>query len=498
MKFFSANIHYLVCILLVSMYTDKIYSQEQSTLRFIDSLIQHKQKTFEVPGIAIGIVKDGKTFFQKAYGVQSLHTEIPLTNQSVFHMASVSKPITATAIMKLVEEGKLKLSNKLVEYLPNFVMNSPAYKDITLQQILTHTSGIPDVNDYEWEKPQYDDKASLRYVNSFKNQKLDFLPGSSHKYSNAAYNLLAAVIQKVTEIPFETYMKQEFFSKVGMKNSTFLKEEVTKELATSPHVENCSFTVDKANVYPYNRVHAPSSTLHANTDDMLLWAQLYLNKGEWSEKEIFSKETYTKLTDTQIPFKNGKGMCLGWFTAKIGEKQLFRHSGGDEGYSTFLGFIPEVDFAIVIMANSDTIITEYIATVIMSKLYNNKILNYKTPISFALRKLILEKDINAFKKEYFRLEKEDPNSYAFGKGYLDGLGYDLLEKHYYEKAIAIFKFHLEIQPEVPGFYDSVGDGYLAWNKPEEALVWYKRANKKDPDKEMSLEKIKKLSFELQK
>ncbi len=479
-------------ILFKISYTSAQQNDRDKTEIFIDSLIQLKLKTFEVPGISIGIIKDNKVWYAKSFGVQSLHTQKPLTNKSVFHMASVSKPFAATAIMKLVEDGKLKLSDKLIQYLPTFSMKSEQYKDITLQHILTHTSGIPDVEDYNWKSPEYDDLAALRYVKTFQDQKLEFIPGKEHEYSNAAYNLLAAVVQNVTKKTFEDYMQQTFFNKMELQNTSFSKLDVNSNLATDPHVEAAHFNIDKANIYPYNRIHAPSSTLHSNVDDMLLWAQLYLNKGNFKNQQLFSKNTYKQLTQTVIPFENNRGMCLGWFTSMVNNKKMFRHSGGDEGYSTFFGFLPEENFAITIMANSDTIITEYIAAVIIQKMYNNKNLNYKTPISFALRKVILEKDIETFKEEYHKLQKNASNVYAFGKGYLDGLGYDLLDNFYYEKAVGIFKFNLELQPEVAGFYDSVGDGYLAWNKPQKALLWFKKANEKDPKKKMSLKKIKQL------
>lgn len=486
---------YLILAIFIVLKIPNSLAQQNNgdqTKVFIDSLIQLKLKTFEVPGISIGIIKDNKVWYSKSFGVQSLHTQKPLTNESVFHMASVSKPFTATAIMKLVEDGKLNLSDKLIKLLPNFSMKDERYKDITIKHILTHSSGIPDVEDYNWKKPEYDDRAALSYIKSFENKELEFIPGKDFEYSNAAYNLLAAVIQNVTNNTFEDYMKQTFFSKIGMLNTTFSKLEVKRSLATDPHIESSLFNIDKANIYPYNRIHAPSSTLHSNVDDMLLWAKLYLNKGFFNHEQLFSENSYNQLTKITIPFNDNRGICLGWFTSVIGNKKLFKHSGGDEGYSTFLGFIPEEKSAIVIMANSDTIITEYIASVIINKFYNNKTLNYKTPISFALRKVILEKDIETFKKEYYKLQKNHLNIYAFGKGYLDGLGYDLLDNYYYEKAIDIFKFNTELQPDIAGFYDSVGDGYLAWNKPKKALYWFRKANEKDPEKQMSLKKIKKL------
>ena len=244
------------------------------------------------------------------------------------------------------------MNGKLTQYLPYFTMADERYKDITIKQMLAHTSGIPNTSDYEWDKPQYDDGAAERYVRSHKDMKLDFSPGEQYNYSNPAFDILCDVIAKASEMTFEEYMKQYIFEPIGMKNSTFYKPDVPKELATTPHVLGDSLQLEISKIYPYNRRHAGSSTLHSNIEDMLRWAQVYLNKGKINGKQIFSDASYNLLTSIQTP-KGERKVCLSWFPGKINDSPLYYHSGQDTGFNTFFGFLPEKKSAVILMVNSD-------------------------------------------------------------------------------------------------------------------------------------------------
>ncbi|WP_172435947.1 serine hydrolase domain-containing protein [Sediminicola luteus] len=465
-------------------------------IEFIDSLALNKMKNFQVPGLAIGIIQNDTVLYAKGLGVKSINDPEPLTQESLFHMASVSKPFTATALMQLESQGKLELKDKLFDWLPEFKMRDPEYKLISLKHILTHTSGIPDVVDYQWDKAEYDSGSAFRYVRSFSESELDFTPGTGFNYSNAAFDLLAAVIQKASGQTFEDYLQDHILGPTRMVNSTFLKKEVPPALATSPHVFDDKMRLIKSPVYPYNRRHAPSSTLHSNIDDILQWARLQLQEGNFDGKQIISQSAFKALTKIQKPLGEDRGICLGWFQDKINDEVIIKHSGGDEGYSAFFGFLPEKKLAITIMANNDLIITEHLATVILHKILNGKSLNYKTPIHIALGHLIYEKDITTFKETYYAYKNQHADAFGFGNGYLDGLGYQLLDDGMYEKAVDIFKLQVSEHPEEPGFYDSVGDGYRAWERQKIALNWYLKANQKDPEGKMSKEKIDEIKIAL--
>jgi len=237
----------------------------------LDSVFIQYLNNTQVPGIAIGVLKNGKVLYSKGFGVKNNNTQEPVTSKSLFHMASVSKTFVATAIMQLYEDNKIKLDDPLIKYLPYLEMKGEQYRGITIRQVLTHTSGIPDVQNYYWDKPQYDNAALEGYVRSLKKKKLDFDPDKQFQYSNAAFEVLGDLIAKVSNMPFEDYIKANILDPIQMGNSTFLKTEVLDSLATSPHIKSKNEVV-MSKVYPYNRMHAPSSTLPSNIDDMLKYA----------------------------------------------------------------------------------------------------------------------------------------------------------------------------------------------------------------------------------
>lgn len=148
----------------------------------------------EIPGFAIAIVENNRVVYTHGFGVKNVSRKNdPVTAQSLFHMASITKPFVATSIMQLVEQGKIDLDAPVVKYLPSFRLADDRYPTITVRQMVTHTSGMPDVEDYEWDKPQYDDDALDRYVRSLANLKLVFAPGARFQYSNMAFEVLGDV-----------------------------------------------------------------------------------------------------------------------------------------------------------------------------------------------------------------------------------------------------------------------------------------------------------------
>ena len=465
-------------------------------IKVIDSIVISHQQAYEVPGLAIGIIKDNKWFYFKGVGVQGLDSKAPLNEQSLFHMASVSKPFVATAIMQLVEAGKLKLDERLVTYLPYFIMDDEHYQTITLRQMLNHTSGIPDVEDYEWDNPQYDDSAAERYAKSFATEKLDFAPGEKYSYSNAAFDILADVIARASGMTFEAYMKKYIFEPIGMVNSTFYKPDVPGKLATKPHILGDSLEMSVSDIYPYNRIHAPSSTLHSNINDMLLWAKVNLNQGEINGERIYSKASYNLLTAPEI--KTGYkdySICLSWFSGYFGDHRMIMHTGGDRGYRTYFGLIPEKGIAVAVMANNEIFRSWPMAYTILEKLLDVEINNWKIPIHFKLKNFILTKGIEQVKTVYFQEKKNNPDQYIFEGWCLDDLGYWLVDRGYYQKALEVFKFNVDLDSKVAGWYDSVADAYRAMDNKEMAIEWYKKALAIDPNLEFSKRKLSEMMNE---
>src|SRR5205823_872917 len=311
-----------------------------------------------VPGFAIGVVRNGKLIYAKGFGVARLGGNTPISSTSLFHMASVTKTFVATAVMQLGEKGKIDLDAPLIRYLPYFKLNDERYRTITIRQMLSHTSGIPDTVTYNWDKPEYDAGALERFVRSIADQKLVFAPGEKFAYSNTAYEMLGDVIAKVSGESFEDYVQHNILAPLGMKDSTLLVREANPRLLTSPHVmEKGAVVVSK--IFPYNRAHSPSSTLYSSVEDMSRWAMANLNHGELDGQRILKRETAESMWR---PVVDALGMKEGisWFSTVKQDHRFVLHSGGDVGFESLVILAPDDAVAVVAMSNFASSDSNYI------------------------------------------------------------------------------------------------------------------------------------------
>ena len=338
------------------MITVRVAAQAQSE-RYrseLQPLIEDFMRQEQVPGLAIGVIQGGQLVYAHGFGVKNLvHDHDPVTPRSLFHMASITKTFVATSIMQLVEAGKINLDGPVVQYVPYFRLADDRYPTITVRQMVTHTSGMPDVEDYEWDKPQYDDGALERYVRSVSNQKLIFAPGTDFRYSNMAFEVLGDLISKVSGESFDDYVQQQILTPLKMKDSTLLIKKTSPGLMTWGHERDLSGHVFPSKVYPYNRMHSPSSNLHSNVEDMARWALANLNHGELDGRRILKEQTYDIMWKPAHKPSDGRAVGISWFLGEYRGQATVSHGGGDTGYATFLMLLPEKKMAVVLMANCD-------------------------------------------------------------------------------------------------------------------------------------------------
>jgi CubicO group peptidase (beta-lactamase class C family) len=268
-------------------------------------------------------------------------------------MASVSKTFVATAIMQLVERNRLDLDAPVTKYLPYFQLDDDRAAQITVRQLLTHTSGMPDVRDYQWEKPQHDAGALERYVRSLKSQKLIAPPGQRFHYSNMAYEVLGDVIAKVSGQSFESYMQEHVLNPLGMRRSTFLKPKTDAGLCATPHVGRRKPEV--SDVYPYHRAHAPSSTLHSSVEELCNWVIANVNRGQFKDRRILQKEAFDEIWKPHTDAGRGMKIGLAWMLAQRPYGLLVFHGGRDIGFQSQVSLLPDTRGGLVILSNtSDT------------------------------------------------------------------------------------------------------------------------------------------------
>lgn len=311
----------------------------------------------QFPALAVGIVKDNQIFFTGEYGTANLSTGDPVGRSTLFHQASVSKTFVVTAIMQLVERGKVELDSRITKYLSYFKMEDERYQHITLRQLLNHTSGMPDEEDYAWDRPEYDEQSLERYVKSIRRHKLLSDPGVKFSYSNIGYEILGDLIAKVSGMSFEQYMKKHILEAVGMQSSSFLKQEVEAYLAT-PHVHMANGDGGCiSDVFPYNRAHAPSSTLYTNVEDMCQYMLMHLNQGIAKDGyNSLQSGSYDEMWKSHAATGYGQEKAqigLGWFLGEYKGFRIVSHSGWDTGFLSDLILLPDEKIAISVMTNCD-------------------------------------------------------------------------------------------------------------------------------------------------
>lgn len=314
----------------------------------LDTYLNKALYYYDLPGLAVHVGIGDRDYFSSV-GWQNALTKSLLQRNHIFHMASVTKLFVSTSILQLWEKGLLDLDEKLITYLPQFRMSDDRYRRITIRQLLSHTSGMPDVKDYHWDKPETDDGALLRYVLSpeVREAYLLFDPEEGKfAYSNIGYEILGAVIAAVSGKSFEDYVAENIFSPLGMDNSDLLTFRRNMDEVCAPHekTKDNKFAIVKH--FPYNRAHGPSSTLTSNLDDMAIWAQAVLGK------KILNPSTFdVAWKEHSIVPNNQERIGLAWFRREQKGYFLYGHEGSDDGFRASFWVCPELDVSITVCSN---------------------------------------------------------------------------------------------------------------------------------------------------
>lgn len=309
----------------------------------IDNIVRKEMEDSSLPGVAIGIVRDGEPFYARGYGRASFEPERPVHATTTFHTASISKVFTALAVMTLRDQGKLSLDQRVEELLPELRYGNQRAKEITLRQLLNHTSGLPDVSGYDWASANRSSTALSDYFQE-RALKAKFEPGSLYRYSNLGYDLLGLVVARASGESFENYVEQEVLRPAGMESSGYRYYELDAQQSALPHTKTLFGRVVARSVYPYNREHAPSSTLNASAEDLSRWMADFMGRwpGNASLEEMMQPST--SVTDS---------IGLGFQRYDLGGTPAAGHFGGDQGFRSYLFLVPDEELGIVVMSNCD-------------------------------------------------------------------------------------------------------------------------------------------------
>lgn len=469
--------------------------------RIIDNLDQILPQFLQdelSPGLAVGVVYDHQMIYVKGFGVKNVQTGEAIDEHTLFHMASVSKTFVVTGVMQLVEEGKIDLDTAVSNYLPYFTLADDRHQHITIRLLLNHTSGMPDEDDFGWDRPEYDEGSLERYVRSISDRTLLKEPGESFYYSNIGYEILGDVIAKVSGISFEQFMKERILIPSSMLNSSFLKQEIPCNMLAFPHILGIKdgFGPELSEIFPYHRAHGPSSTLYTNVVEICNYALTHLNLGQTlGGARVLVGNSYGEMWNKYAPTYYGgwsEDIGLGWFLGEYKGLNVCSHSGMDTGFRSNLLLLPVKGIAIAIMTNADFIGNKVLCETILDIILGEEIPYVKKSLATHLAKITILSGVEAAISEYTQIQESSMEEYLVLEGSFNAYAYMMLERGWLQKGISILQLSIHLFPDSSNLHDSLGEMYLLAGDRDLALQHYQKSVELDPTHMDGIHKVNEL------
>ncbi|MER5934694.1 serine hydrolase domain-containing protein [Streptomyces sp. NPDC002054] len=325
----------------------------EHTLSALSALVEAKAEEFAIPGISVGVWADGQEVFA-SHGVTSIDNPLPVDRRTLFQLGSVSKTFTATALMRLVESGRVELEAPVRRYVPELVLSDPQAADrITVLNLLNHTGGldwgvIADTGD--------GDDALAAYIALMAEAKMAAQPGTRASYSQSGYNLAGRVLEKVTGQTYEQAVAELVLEPLGLSDTLFAPADVMTRRFAVGHDQDEDGTLSIARPWRVPRAHNPGGGIASSAADLLRWARFHLGDGraEGGEPVLDAGLLHRMKEQTVALRSSSQGDALGicWFLRDVDGVRTVGHGGSAIGqFSEFL-MVPERNFAVVAMSNA--------------------------------------------------------------------------------------------------------------------------------------------------
>jgi CubicO group peptidase (beta-lactamase class C family) len=338
-------------------------SSAQLTEPQVDELVNRTLTTFNVPGIAVAIVKDGKVVLSKGYGVRSIITKQKVDANTLFGIASNSKAFTSAALAMLVDEKKISWDDKVIKYIPEFKMyNDYVTNEFTIRDLLTHRSGLglgagdlmiwPDGHNFT-PKDIINNIHFLKPVSAFR---------TKYDYDNLLYVIAGEVVANVSGQSWNDFVAQRILKPLEMNNSapSWNRLKDTSNVIV-PHVP----IEGKLQVIKryQNNIFDAAAGIYTSVNDLSKWVLMQLNQGNYNNTQLFSKKVQADMwtpqtvipTRTFAPYNSHfKSYGLGWFLSDVKGYKQITHTGGLEGIVTQVTMFPELNLGIIVLTNQQS------------------------------------------------------------------------------------------------------------------------------------------------
>jgi CubicO group peptidase (beta-lactamase class C family) len=305
----------------------------------IDEYVKTEMTKERIPGLSLALIKDGRIILAKGYGLANVELQVPVKPETIFQSGSVGKQFTATAVMMLVEEGKLGLEDKISKY---FSDAPESWKFITVRHLLTHTSGMTDYpRDFDFRRDYTEDEL-LKRAQAI---PLAFQPGEKWQYSNLGFVTLGILIHKVSGKFYGDFLQERIFTPLGMNTARIISEaDIVPNRAAGYHLVRGELK-NQDWVSPTLNTTADGA-LYLTVFDMAKWdAALYTEK-------LLKKSSIDQMW-TPVKLNNGtrQPYGFGWSLGEVRGHHIVRHGGAWQGFKCFILRYPDDKFTVVLFAN---------------------------------------------------------------------------------------------------------------------------------------------------
>ncbi len=440
--------------------------------------LQNKIDQYLTEGIPNGfsgamlILKEGQIILNKGYGMADKENQIPYTPKSVAPIGSVTKQFTATAILKLVELGKLNLTDSLSLYFKHIPKDK---KNITIHELLTHSSGLVD----KIGEGDFDDISREKFFDALFAAELLHRPGSTYAYSNAGYSLLARIIELTTDLEYEFFLYENLFKPAGMTETGYLLPDWKGHLMAKGYAYGIISVGTMMERYKEMEKITwnlkGNGGIHSTPEDMYKWYKAL------KSNQIISTSSFEKLTTRHIK-ENENGTSFygyGWaIYESTNHSKIISHNGGNRIYFHDFIYLPKEDVLIILFTNGASKEVE-VAWKIKKMIFDPSYT--PDPIKKNLHFLVIDYMKNNSLIEAKELIHKIKNEYLSSISYshiLNDLGYDLLRfesENNMEWAREIFKLNVDLFPNDGNSWDSLGESYFKNRQYDLAMECYKKA-----------------------
>ena len=342
-----------LCLLIVFIFFMNVNSISANAMpqgdiaESVDELMEEKVTEANIPNAAVSIVFDGEIIFEKGYGFADIESETPVNPEtSLFRIGSISKLMTWTAVMQLVEQGKLDLDTDVNEYIDFDIPTFSGSTSITLRHLLTHTPGFEDYSNEIFTLEEENLLPLHEYVRELLPERI-FPAGEVLAYSNYGTTLAGYIVEQVSGMPYSKYVEENIFTKLDMYHSTF-EQPLPKPLLENS-VTPYRFIDGKFAEAAFEFLSEPAGAMSSTASDMGRFMKAYLQNGHFGDEKILEEKTVQEMFTQQFTHHPAlDGMALGFIKGTFNEKKILFHGGATMMFNSALYLLPEENLGIFI------------------------------------------------------------------------------------------------------------------------------------------------------